>query len=114
MMSARTQTTGYQKGVAWGACLCVGVLLMATFAQALDSCEFAQLRTSQQVCADHSVRNAPTICLVCAAAHAASLASPISSALAPLRVAGFSGTAREVFHPALQMFALHVRPPPSL
>ena len=112
-MSSNLRSTNLRKLLALGACLCIGILLFVTFAQALDSCEFARMRTTQQVSAADSVRAAPTVCLVCAAAHAASLPSPISSVLVPVTITGFSPTPADAYYPALQMFALHVRPPPA-
>lgn len=96
------------------AALCIAVLLLSTFAQALDLCEFAQLRTSHQVCVDRSTQSAPRMCLICAAAHAASLPSPIASNVAPLRIDSFIGRGSETPPRVVQIFGLHVRPPPSL
>jgi hypothetical protein len=89
------------------------VLLLATFAQALDSCEFAQLGIARQVSADQSVRSGPTICLVCAAAHATPLPAPICSTYVPVRMTTFPSTSVEGFASVLKPFALHVRPPPG-
>ncbi len=100
--------------LAWGACLCIGLLLMATFAQALDSCEFAPLRASHHFCAERSTQLLPRVCLICASAHAPSLAASMTSVGAPIRITGICGTVRQCFHSSIQIFALHVRPPPSL
>ena len=99
--------------LAWGACLCIGVLLMATFAQALDSCEFAPLRTTHHFCADYSAQSASNICLICASAHTPSLAAPVSALLAPACVSDVCASLRESSTPALHIFALYVRPPPA-
>jgi hypothetical protein len=100
--------------LAWGASLCVGVLWMATVAQALDSCEFTPLRTPHHFCAERSAQAASTVCLICASTHTPSLAAPMTSVLAPDRITSVCGILGQSFRSTLQVFALHVRPPPSL
>jgi hypothetical protein len=97
---------------ALGACLCIGVLLMATFAQALDSCEFAPLRTTHHFCAEYSAQSGSNICLICASAHTPSLAAPVSALLASACVSDVCGLLGEFSSSALHVFALYVRPPP--
>jgi hypothetical protein len=98
----------------WGALLCIGVLFMATFAQALDSCEFAPLRAPHHFCAERSVQSGAAVCLICASAHTPSLPAPTASVLAPGHITRSCGTLWHPFASALQIFALQVRPPPSL
>ena len=98
----------------WGACLCAGVLLMSTVAQALDSCEFAAVRTSHHCCSEQSPQSGATVCLICASSHTPSLASPMTSDLAPCHISNVCGTTGQFFYVALKVFALQVRPPPSL
>lgn len=102
----------FKRLLALGASLCIGVLLMSTLAQALDSCEFAPLRTTHHFCADYSAQSAANICLICASAHTPSLAAPLSAVLAPARVNDVCGSLRESSSSALHIFALYVRPPP--
>jgi hypothetical protein len=98
--------------LALGAFLCIAVLLTTTFAQALDSCEFAPLRTTHHFCADYSAQTAANICLICASVHTPSLAAPVSALMAPACVSDFCGLRGESSSPALHIFALYVRPPP--
>jgi len=79
MTNCKLRSTAYQRFLARGASACISLLLVVTFAQALDSCEFAPLRTSQPFCAEHTAQSAPSTCLICASAHTPSLASPFSS-----------------------------------
>ena len=98
----------------WSACLCAGVLLMSTVAQALDSCEFAALRTSHPCCRERSAQSGPTVCLICVSTHTPSLASPMASGLAPCQISNVCGTIGQSFNSTLKVFALQVRPPPGL
>lgn len=98
----------------WGVCLCTFVLLMSTVAQALDSCESLPLGTSHHSYGERSTQSAPTVCLICAFAHTPSLAAAITSISAPSHTSNVSGAIGKPFYAPLQVFALQVRPPPSL
>src|SRR5215469_150244 len=96
------------------ASLCIGLLLMTTIAQALDSCELVPPQAAHHFCTARSAPASSSICLVCASSHTPSLASPMTSVVAPGHLTAVCGMIRHSFHSALQIFALHVRPPPSL
>jgi hypothetical protein len=98
----------------WGACLCAGVLLMSTVAQALDSCEFARVRTSHPCCSEQSAKSGLPVCLICVSTHTPWLAAPLTSDFSPCHISNVCGTVRQSFISAPKMFALQVRPPPSL
>lgn len=98
----------------WGACLCVGLILMSTVAQALDSCELARVRPSHPCYSQQSAQSGPTICLICVSTHTPWLASPMTSNSVPCHISNVSGTVRQSFNSVRKMGPLQVRPPPSL
>lgn len=99
--------------LAWCAFLCIGLLLMTTVAQAMDCCELVPLRTERHFCTTRSAPASSAVCLICISAHTPSLAAPIVSVVTAGHITNVCATIGESFHSALQMFALHVRPPPS-
>src|SRR5215469_1397511 len=114
MNSCQSRSTASRRMRLWGAYLCAGVLLMTTVAQALDSCESLPLRAAHHSYGEQSNQSTPTVCLICASAHNPSLAAPMTSVSAPARTLNACSIIWQSFHAALQMFALQVRPPPSL
>lgn len=96
------------------ASLCIGLLLVTTMAQALDHCEFLSLRTGHQFCTAQSTPASSTVCLICASGHTPSWAAPVTPVVSPGPITSVCGMIGQSFHSALQIFALHVRPPPSL
>src|SRR5215467_7560932 len=112
MTNCKLRSTAYQRFLARGASACISLLLVVTFAQALDSCEFAPLRTSQPFCAEHTAQSAPSTCVIWASAHPLSLSSRFSPTSADIRITEVCATTRPSVRSALQMFAHHVRPPP--
>jgi hypothetical protein len=94
--------------------LCIGLLLMTTIAQALHCCELVPLRTAHHFGTARSAPASSAVCLICASGHTPSLAAPMTSVAVPGHITSVCGTIGQSFHSALQMFALHVRPPPSL
>src|SRR5215469_95361 len=96
------------------ASLCIGLLLVTTIAQALDRCELVPLRSGHQFCTARSTPATSTVCLICASGHTPSLAAPIAPVAAPDHITSVCGMIGQSFHSPLQIFALHVRPPPSL
>ena len=88
--------------------------LDVTFAQAVDSCEFAPQRTSCQSCAECSAQSAAILRLICASGHTSPFLSPLTSVVAAGHIAHVYRGIAQSFHSALQILAIHVRPPPSL
>jgi len=92
------------------------MLLLSTMAQALDSCESLALRTTHHSCEKPSTptQAAPSVCLICASAHSPSLVSAVVAISTLAHVSDVSRATGRSFHAAPRMFALQVRPPPSL
>ena len=86
---------------------------MSTVAQALDSCEFAQVRTSHPCFRQQSAQSGPKICLICVSTHTPWLASPMTSDWVPCDISNVCGPIPQSCNSVLKMFVVQVRPPPS-
>jgi len=114
MISSQRRSAASRELLASCASLCIGLLLMTTIAQALDCCELAAPRTAHQFSTARSALASSSVCLICISGHTPSLAEPFISVVAAGHVARVCGGIGQSFHSALQVFALHVRPPPSM
>lgn len=114
MTSCQSRPAASRRLLASCTSLCIGILLMTTFAQALDCCELMPLRTAHHFCTARSTRASSAVCLICVSGHTPSFAAPKTSVVAPLYFTSVCGAMGQSFYSALQMFALHIRPPPSL
>jgi len=87
---------------------------MTTIAQALDRCELAPLHAAHHFCTERPASGSTAVCLICVAGRTPSLAAPMTSVAAPGNISSVCGSIGQPLHSDLQMFGLHVRPPPSL
>src|SRR5215469_12888161 len=99
MTSSQWRSAAFRRLLATCACLCVGLLLMTTIAQALDCCELVPLQTAHQICTARSAPASSSVCLICASSHTPSLAAPMTSVAAPGHVTSVCGTIGQSFHP---------------
>jgi hypothetical protein len=113
-MSRESRVDAWRGVLAWGAAACVGILLLTTFTQAMDSCEFTHLQRTRQTSAVDSVVHNPTFCLICAAAHSTPLKTLISFGLVAWQSFQISSTLESDSYSRLQKFALFIRPPPNV
>src|SRR5581483_8287162 len=112
-MTGATETRGGSVRL-WTTLACIAVTLVATVGQALDSCEFLAFSAHQEVSAGHSTTRQSSPCLICIAAHSAPLVSALAHVAPVLSSTEAVILPHRALHSALQVFALHIRPPPSL
>lgn len=113
-MSCKSRFSAWRRVLAWGAVTCVGILLLSTFTQAMDSCEFTHLQRARQTSTVDSVVHNPTFCLICAAAHSTPLKTLVSVGLVAWQSFEISSAPESDSYSRLQKFALFIRPPPVL
>lgn len=92
--------------------VCVVVLVAAAQIEVAHFCQLATVTTGRQASARGSEAAAPSICLICATAHQASMGTAHTPATPSFAVIASAAPVAAQPQSRLHVFTLDVRPPP--